>query len=667
MKTKLPALKTIILFLFLNIAIQGFSTAFTAVSSGDWSNSATWGGTAPSFNNSADQVIIPSGITVTLDNDLVINGTTSLLTVNGVLISSSNTSLTSTYGTINGTGTINIGNAIFGTGTILSFAGNFTTNTLYSATQDLQVTANFLVHQTLTLASGTMKLNSGSTLALSDNATIVITAGQLVTNGGSAVLSSSYSVVYNSGATVTGVELTGSGLTNVTVNVGSGNTLTLGTDLSVKGLLTLSSGTLSLGISNLTLKGDLSASGSGNVKSTPASDITISSGVSMAGTLSFTGASSVKQLTINTGANLESKISGDLTVTGTLDLVAGTLVLNSGTFHIAGDISSTSSGNISTTTTSSITISNQGAINGTLYFLAGSHVNNFTMIAGNAVVLNIGSDFTIDGNLILTSGKINIGSHKLYVTGSVSGGNTNSYIITAVSGALAMNVSSTAAVRFHTGTPTAYYPAEISVSSGSASGRFDVAVNDNVYSGGINTGTDLSLTKPLVDATWFVSTSVSANLNISLKLMWLPSAEANGFMNTACYISHYTNGSWDKISPSSASASGGLFSVTRANITSLSPFAVFDENTNPTGINSIAGKSFSAYPNPCSNILWLDGIKENEGELHADIYNLNGMLISSSVLNAEKPMIRTSELSEGAYMVKIHNENSGRILKFVKM
>ena len=46
------------------MAVAGIAN-ITAVQSGEWSNSSTWGGTLPANN---DRVLIPSGVTVTVDD-----------------------------------------------------------------------------------------------------------------------------------------------------------------------------------------------------------------------------------------------------------------------------------------------------------------------------------------------------------------------------------------------------------------------------------------------------------------------------------------------------------------------------------------------------------------------------------------------------------------------
>ncbi len=64
-----------------------YAAVFTAVASGKFSNTATWtGGVTPPTTLLLDQIVIPSGITVDMDNNLTINGASASLTVEGILL-----------------------------------------------------------------------------------------------------------------------------------------------------------------------------------------------------------------------------------------------------------------------------------------------------------------------------------------------------------------------------------------------------------------------------------------------------------------------------------------------------------------------------------------------------------------------------------------------------
>src|SRR6202012_2337816 len=108
MKTKLSKLKKMRLLILgaMLVSSCSFAATYTAVASGNWSSSATWGGTRPPFTLGAlDQVTIGSGFTVTMDSTTTLNGLLSQLTVTGTLTSTAN-SLIVTTGTLTGAGTL---------------------------------------------------------------------------------------------------------------------------------------------------------------------------------------------------------------------------------------------------------------------------------------------------------------------------------------------------------------------------------------------------------------------------------------------------------------------------------------------------------------------------------------------------------------------------------
>src|SRR5690242_16559719 len=82
--------------------------AFTAVTSGDWSNAATWGGVAPGANVTGQDIIIPNGITVNLDMDVTFNGLINTFSCDGIMTSTTNNGLVMESGSFAGDGDIDI-------------------------------------------------------------------------------------------------------------------------------------------------------------------------------------------------------------------------------------------------------------------------------------------------------------------------------------------------------------------------------------------------------------------------------------------------------------------------------------------------------------------------------------------------------------------------------
>jgi len=658
-----------LLFAFLFIQTVASATVFTAVESGNFNNSTTWGGTVPSFNNLVDQIIIPSGITVNLDNDLTMDGALTQITVNGKLTSSSNTKFNLTYGTINGNGIIDVDQVMLGTGAAIAFTGSFSSRTITNNALNLQTTGNFIVKESLTLSSGIITIQSGGNLTFGNNSTLIFDGGKLATNGGSLGLSSLYNVHYKSGNTMTGAELGGTGLNNVTVEIGSGNTLTLSNNLIINGMLTLTSGTLVVGANNLTLNGGISAAGSGNITTTN-SNLTINSPSGTNGTLNFGGSSNaLNNFTVNVGNLNNAQLTGTVTVNGNLTLTSGTLQLNSSNLILKGGITSSGSGNISSTATSNITVNTTSSPLGALTFASsGNTLNSLTISIGGGGTLMIGSDLNIHGSLNFLNGKLDLVDNKLTIANdaTITAYGNSSYIITGTSGALSMNATSTnsAGIRYPVGTMNHYLPAVVMINSGSNGGKVEVGVWPNVYKEGTS-GIDISNTKHVVDATWIVTSNISSNLNMNLKVMWASSLEVNGFMRTNAYLSHYMNNKWDVGTIKSANTeSDGMYSITRNNITSLSPFAVFDQ-TSAEVKPKYTASAFTIYPNPGSNNISLN-IHNTTKPLTMEILNINGQLMASDTLENTPHVVSVKDLNPGCYFIKLYNSEINTTHRFIK-
>ncbi len=62
--------RLIFILLMLFFSVKGFSATVTAVTSGDWTSSSTWGGATP---QDGDLIIIPGGITVTIPDYIIVD------------------------------------------------------------------------------------------------------------------------------------------------------------------------------------------------------------------------------------------------------------------------------------------------------------------------------------------------------------------------------------------------------------------------------------------------------------------------------------------------------------------------------------------------------------------------------------------------------------------
>ncbi|MDB5284349.1 MAG: hypothetical protein JWO06_3424, partial [Bacteroidota bacterium] len=319
---------------------SAYSATYTAIQTGRWNDPFTWGvSTAPTQTLITDSVVIPHGIIVNIDTNVRIDGTTAALIVNGSLTSLAYAdTLLLGLGDLGGSGyiTMDDGTVILGSDASLSFAGNLEVNTLMNYSSVAQLSASVIAIQSLYAQSGTLTFAAGGHLILGNNATVFVSGGNLVLNGGTANLSSSYNVVYNAGSTSTGFEINGAGLNNLTVNIPSGN-LTLSGSLSVGGVLFLTNGNLILNGYNLSVAGNIAAGGLGMVDASPTSDITISTTGSPVSSLGFTSTgNTINDFNVNvTGFNGILNMGSDVTVTGTLTLVNGSINLGNHIISIA--------------------------------------------------------------------------------------------------------------------------------------------------------------------------------------------------------------------------------------------------------------------------------------------------------------------------------------------
>ncbi|MCW3120985.1 MAG: hypothetical protein JWQ38_477 [Flavipsychrobacter sp.] len=563
--------------------------------------------------------------------------------------------------TINSTSTLT-GSLRFATGgnTLNNLTVNGGSSSVASLGSDLNMNGM------LTLTAGSLGLN-GHTLTLGTGSNIAGTGTGTITG------SSTSSLIINTTGSLTGSLRFATGgdiLNNLTINNGTGSTSSLGSDLTVDGMLTLTAGTLGLNGHTLTIgaTGDIASTGSGTLTGSSTSNLIINTTGSLTGNLRFaTGGNTLHNLTINTGSGSSTTLDGDLTLNGMLGLNAGTLNLNGHnlTMGAGSDIATTGSGSFTGSSLSDLTI-NSG-LTGTLRFdLTGNRLRNLTLnTTSTSDVIKLGTALNVYGNLNLITGKIKLGSNSLsLVTGAtLTGGNNGSYVITDGSGQLAMNLVAGSADTFEVGTMANYAPMVIIGNTGSASGDVSINVNNGVYSGGTaGSGTSLTTTDRLVNATWYVNSTATTGINYNMIAMWSNSMELNGFDRTDAYISHHTGTMWDIQTGSAATVSGSMNSMLRTGITSLSPFMVHDAHK-PTSIeaNTKSAGYVSLYPNPATDVLHFT---TNATIENAAIYDMSGKMIANApVMNNT---VSVQALPAGQYFITLTGSDLNTTQKFIK-
>ena len=183
----------------LAVACLGmFSTSanaatFTAVASGNFSSTATWGGIAPSSIVLNDVIIIPANITVNMDQNQVFTGVLASLVVNGTLNGGAGKSLVMGSGSFTGNGTIDVDSMALGLTSGFGFTGNLTADALSTTGASVATAATVTVNNSLYLSSGILNILSGS-INLANNSTIVVSGGSVSSNGGTLGLGNNFNV-----------------------------------------------------------------------------------------------------------------------------------------------------------------------------------------------------------------------------------------------------------------------------------------------------------------------------------------------------------------------------------------------------------------------------------------------------------------------------------------
>lgn len=344
--------KSILLLTLLVFANNSFAQNYKAIASGIYSAASTWeNGNIPPDSIKFGSLLVPSGFTVNLDKHVYV-GQSVGFTINGTLNGNSSLFLHEPQFNMGANGVIQV-DSIFvdvSGSSILYVNNNFEPNKLTlrsGAIRPLSSGGNIPI-QNLYMENGNFSIQIDMTIK--PNGHIYLRNADLpFQTGFTFTLNNTYDVTYEQQAHSTGIEATGSGLRNLTVNVGFGNEL-LASDTHIKnGTLTIYEGDYNLSGGKLEISGDgqIDFAGTGVLKSTLTSEIIIDKpGKTLNSQLLFkAGANSFKNLSINTAG--EVKLGSDVKVTGTLDLQGGKLNLQGNKLNLlaGGMIRNASSSN----------------------------------------------------------------------------------------------------------------------------------------------------------------------------------------------------------------------------------------------------------------------------------------------------------------------------------
>jgi hypothetical protein len=377
-------------------------------------------------------------------------------------------------------------------------------------------------------------------------------------------------------------------------------------------------------------------------------------GASHTGTTIELSGAGLNDVTLDLDAETDSvSISYDIVVDGTLELTAGTLMLNGYDVEVIGGFTSEEEGWIAGDQNSDLTFTMALGSNDTVRFTDDHNMlNELNINIASGDNVNIVSDLHVE-DVTLTSGGVTIYDNDLMInmSGSITGYNTDNYIRIDGTGSLLMNVDMSGPyVVFPVGTDS-YSPANIQVTAG-GSGMYFVNVKNEVYSEGVSGNND-ALVESVVERTWRIIPT-TANATANLQLEWTADAEVNGFDRTNSYISHYAT-DWDHVNSTAATTTGNTYQLTRSGETLLGSYAVMDEDAT-VSIEENDGVVFEVFPNPVTEKL--NCIINIDEPVKLEVIDVNGSLVSVQAIQntagfPAQYSIDFSSYPAGTYFVRV--------------
>ena len=447
MKTALLKLFVAGVFIFCGTNAK----AFTAVMSGSWSNSSTWGGVGPGAVVANSDIIIPSGIIVDMNMNVSFSGAMNSFTVNGGLNSSTNSSAQISSGTFDGNGVVNIHRLAFSGSSSNSFIGVATLADFQDKGAALVLTGNFIISDTLDLDGGSVTLGSGSTLTVAAFGNVRVNNGTFSASGGTFIGASPYDVWYVGSSKTSGLELAMPTLRDVHLSL-SGNTQILSqgtTPVIVSRNLIMNAGEYNLNGKSLAIGSDLMITAGSKFLSNANSNLTILGSGNLSSSLTFVAGSALNNLIIQRTSSGTVQLANTISISGTLSLLDATFDLL-GLSVLTMDTNSTiliANGNL---------ISNGGTFNGSAIYnvvyvggnhnsdieLSGAGLNNVTItLTSSTAKVTLGTNATVNGNFSLLNGELSLAGKSLFLDGTFDQLPT-AFFIGSASSKLVLNLDS---------------------------------------------------------------------------------------------------------------------------------------------------------------------------------------------------------------------------------
>ena len=513
----------------------------------------------------------------------------------------------------------------------------------------------------LTLNAGTLTIGSGNTITMGNNSSILITTGGVTLNTGTMAMGTSASDVVNvtiNGTLSSGGELQSSpvGLVNLTINSGFSYAFSSSgaSNKTINNFIL--NGTFTDNLTQtrtLTVKGNITGTGTSNVGKTIMSLNTISSNISAA-----------------TFANLELNdadgfaLTGTPNITGTLSLTNGVLNNSTNNMTLSDNVQiNRAAGSFSAAPVFGTTVNvnyNDVALTTTGFELPASTtvLNNLTINNAGGVTLN--APATVNGVFTLTNGVLTTSTTNKLVLAAVAttaGGSNTSH----VSGPMVMNTIAVATYTFPVGKAGVYRPFSVNTATANANAYTGEYFNTDPHA---ISSTYITPVTGIADNEYY-DIAHSTGTDAATITFTLNGAVTGGTASDRIIIAHYNSGTpgWENTAGGYLQGDATSGSITSGSLTSFSPFTFGLKPAIPLPLHFI---SFEALNNNgFVKLKWktADEINVNRyvveesinGNLFIEIKNINANNRSGTNLYS---FTRPTEINNNTYFrIKIVNAN----------
>jgi len=249
-------------------------------------------------------------------------------------------------------------------------------------------------------------------------------------------------------------------------------------------------------------------------------------------------------------------------------------------------------------------------------------------VATNTYSVTLPSSLRVINELTLTSGKVTLGSYNL-TAGSISGGKSNSYVVTSGTGALSLNADATSGTLFPIGTATGYAPVTITPAS-----------NDTVAAMVSTTPTGAFTGYSVNSNEWTLTPQNATSATLALK----PTTPANTNTPVAIFSGAVVSGNYATATTAALTDNDSIYTASGISLPAVATPYATGGSTIATAIVSNENNSLLIYSANKALVVK----NATVGDL-VTVYGISGIKVASSVVKDE---ITTITLTPGIYIVK---------------